>query len=114
MKEILTKIYNSEPSRPKKKKIEKPSVKVSYRSGVTCEIHGEKSHLKYNVKFIDTKTKETVHQGVISVNHWLAPYRKWCTKWRTTVTEEVSQKEIFSEEFISESSVQILSLILSI
>ena len=51
MKEILTKIYNSEPSRPKKKKkeTEKPSVEISYRSGVTCEIHGEKSNLKYNV-----------------------------------------------------------------
>ena len=101
MKEILTKIYNSEPSRPKKKKkkTEKPSVEISYRSGVTCEIHGEKSHLKYNVKFIDTNTKETVHQDVILVNHWLAPYRKWYTKWRITVTEEIFQKEIFSEEF---------------
>ena len=101
MKEILTEIYNSEPSRPKKKKkkIEKPSVIVSYHSGVVCEILGEKSNLKYNVKFIDTTTKETVHQDAIPANHWLAPYRKWYTKWRTTVTEEVSQKEIFSEEF---------------
>ena len=100
MKEILTKIYNSEPSRPKKKKkrIEKPSVKVSYCHGATCEILGEKSHLKYNVKFIDATTEEAIHQDSISANHWLAPYRKWYTKWRTIVTEETSKKEIFHEE----------------
>ena len=100
MKKILTEIYNSEPSRPKKKKkkIEEPSIMVSYHSGAACEILGEKSNLKYNVKFIDATTEETVHQGAIPANHWLAPYRKWYTKWRATVTEEMFQKEIFSEE----------------
>ena len=52
MKEILTKIYNSEPSRPKKKKIEKPSVIVSYHSGVVCEILGEKNDSKYNITYM--------------------------------------------------------------
>ena len=66
MKEILTKIYNSEPPRSKKKKkrTEKPSVKVSYCPGATCEILGERSHLKYNVKFIDATTEEGIYQEI--------------------------------------------------
>jgi autotransporter strand-loop-strand O-heptosyltransferase len=74
------------------------SFKVSYCSGVTCKILGEKSDSKYNIKFTDTKTNKLIHSDTIPVNHWVAPFRKWYTKWRITVTEEVSQKEIFSEE----------------
>ena len=77
---------------------EDSSFKVSYCSGVTCKILGEKSDSKYNIKFTDAKTNKLIHSDTIPVNHWVAPFRKWYTKWRITVTEKVSQKEIFSEE----------------
>jgi len=101
MKEILTKIYNSELPYPQKekRKIKDPSFKVSYCSGVSCTILGEKNDSKYNIKFTDTETNELIHNDTIPANHWVAPFRKWYTKWRTTVTEEASQREIFSEEF---------------
>jgi autotransporter strand-loop-strand O-heptosyltransferase len=91
MRKSALKVYN------KVKKTHTPNrLEFHFIDGAFVEILGNDDR-KYNVEFIDSKTKETVFQTNMSNNNWSRTDRKWFTDWLIKVTSNTG--EVFTHKF---------------
>lgn len=81
-------------------------VVVSFRKGPKVEINGDDRDFRiFNVKFIDDKNQEIVHESSIKANHWVKASRKYYTKWKIVVSY---LNEIIHEELIDLSGKNVI------
>ncbi len=74
------------------------AISFHFVDGAFIEITGDVEET-YLVEFIDTRTKERVHQAQIRNNHWVRTARQFFTPWQVNVFRVSDRRRLFTHEF---------------